>query len=102
MLYTGKELLLIYSDREKYKSKNKEGICQYDAMISIDKKWTDKLANKVKLQKIWFRSTTHYGFTDLSILINATIGKKIGLLGQLDGLTILLESAKVMISFLNE
>jgi dienelactone hydrolase len=100
--YTGKKLLLIYSDREKYKPKNKEGTRQYDAMISIDKKWTDKLADKANLQKIWFESTTHYSFTDLSILINSTIGKKIGLSGQADGLTVLRESARVMIDFLNK
>jgi hypothetical protein len=60
-------------------------------LIAIDKKWTDKLADKANIQKTLFESTTHYGFTDLSILINPSIGKKIGLLGQLDGLTILRE-----------
>jgi hypothetical protein len=73
--------LLLYSDREKYKPKNKESIRQCDAMRSIDKKWTDKLAEKSSLQKEWFESTTHNSFTDLSILINPEIGKKIGLLG---------------------
>jgi hypothetical protein len=100
--YTGKKLLLIYSDREKYKPKNKEGIHQYNAMIAIDEKWTSKLVAKASLQKTLFESTTHYGFTDLSILINPRIGKKIGLIGQVDGLTMLLESARVMINFLNE
>lgn len=100
--YIGKKLLLLYSDRDKYKPKNKKSIRQCDAMRSIDKKWTDKLAATADLQKIWFESTTHNGFTDLSILINPTIGKKMGLLGQSDGLTILRESAKAMIDFLNE
>jgi dienelactone hydrolase len=100
--YAKSDLLLIYADREKYKPKNKQGIHQYDAMIAIDKKWTDKLADKANLQKIWFESTAHCSFTDLSILIDPTIGKKIGLLGQSDGLTTLKESARVMIDFLNE
>jgi DNA-binding sugar fermentation-stimulating protein len=100
--YTGKKLLLIHSDREKYKPKNKAVIHQYNAMIAIDKKWTNKLADKANLQKTLFESTTHYGFTDLSILINHAIGKKIGLLEQTDGLTMLRESARVMIDFLNK
>jgi hypothetical protein len=99
--YTGKKLLLIHSDREKYKPKNKLGIHQYNAMIAIDEKWTDKLGVKVNLQKTLFESTTHSGFTDLSILINPTIGQKIGLLGRSDGLTILRESASIMIDFFN-
>lgn len=100
--YTGKKLLLFYSDREKYKPKSKVGIHQYNAMIAIDKKWTDKLLVKSDLQKILFEATTHSGFTDLSILINPIVGKKIGLLGQADGLTMLLKSLRVMIDFLNE
>jgi predicted dienelactone hydrolase len=100
--YAGKKLLLIHSDREKYKPKNKVGIHQYNAMIAIDEQWTDKLGIKANLQKTLFESTTHSGFTDLSILINPAIGKKIGLLGQSDGLTVLKESARVMINFLNE
>lgn len=100
--YTKSRLLLIYADREKYKPKNKKGIHQYNEMMAIDKKWTDKLNDKANLQKIWFRATTHYSFTDLPILINSTISKKIGLAGQADGLTVLLESARVMIDFLNK
>lgn len=100
--YTKSKLLLIYADREKYKPKNKQAIHQYDAMIAIDKKWTDKLAATADLQKIYHKLTSHNNFTDLSILINPTIGKKIGLLGQSDGLTTLRESAKAMIDFLNE
>ncbi len=100
--YTGKKLLLIYSDRETYKPKNKADIHQYNAMIAIDKKWTDKLLVRSDLQKTLFEATTHYGFTDLSILINPIVGKKIGLLGQVDGLTMLLKSSRIMINFLNE
>jgi hypothetical protein len=100
--YTGKKLLLFYSDREKYKPKNEKSIRQWDAMRSIDKKWMDKLAKKSSLQKKWFESTTHNGFTDLSILINPIIGKKIGLSGEADGLTVLRASATVMIDFLDE
>jgi Platelet-activating factor acetylhydrolase, isoform II len=99
---TGKKLLLIHSDREKYKPKNKVGIHQYNAIIAIDKKWIESLANKATLQKILFESSTHYGFTDLSILINPTISKKIGLLGATDGLTVLRESTRIMIDFLDK
>jgi Platelet-activating factor acetylhydrolase, isoform II len=100
--YIGNKLLLVYSDREKYKPKNKVGIHQYNAMIAIDKKWTDKLLVVSSLQQTLLEETTHYGFTDLSILINPIVGKKIGLLGQADGLTMLLKLSRVMIDFLNK
>jgi hypothetical protein len=97
--YTDKKLLLINSDREKYKPKNKKSLRQYDAIVAIEKLWMDKLAHQANLQKQIIESTTHYNFTDLSILINPAIGKKLGLLGKVDGLKILSQTSKIMIDF---
>jgi dienelactone hydrolase len=100
--YTGKKLLSVNADREKYKPKAKKSLHQYDAIITIDKLWMDKLAAKANLQQQIIESTTHYSFTDLSILINPRIGRKLGLLGRSDGLSILSETSKTMIDFFNE
>ncbi|WP_310483555.1 hypothetical protein [Chamaesiphon sp. VAR_48_metabat_403] len=99
--YIGKKLLSINADREQYKPKDKKSLRQYDAIITIDKLWMDKLDNKANLQKQIIESTTHYSFTDLSILINPAIGRKIGLLGRSDGLSILSRTSKTIIDFFN-
>jgi hypothetical protein len=100
--YTGKRLLSINADRERHKPKNKKKLRQYDLIIAIDKSWMDKLAAKADLQQQIVELTTHYSFTDLSLLINPVIGRKIGLLDRSDGLSILSETSKTMINFFNE
>ena len=100
--YTGKKLLSVNADREQYKPKDKKSLRQYDAMMTINKLWMEKLDDKANLQKQIIESTTHYSFTDLSILINPAIGRKLGLLGQADGLKILAETSKLTIDFFNE
>jgi Platelet-activating factor acetylhydrolase, isoform II len=100
--YTGKRLLSINSDRERHKPKDKKKLRQYDPIIAIDKFWMDKLATRADLQKQIIELTTHYSFTDLSLLINPVIGRKMGLLDRSDGLSILSETSKTMIDFFNE
>jgi Platelet-activating factor acetylhydrolase, isoform II len=100
--YSGKKLLYINHDREKYQPKNKKSLSQYDAIIAIGKLWMDKLNAKANLQQQIIELTTHYSFTDLSILINPAIGRKIGLLGQADGLEILMKTSRMMIDFFND
>ena len=100
--YTGKKLLSINSDREKYKPKDRKSLSQYNAIGAIDKLWMDKLATQANLQQQIIPLATHYSFTDLSILINPRIGRKLGLLGQSNGLSILTETSKIMIDFFNE
>jgi dienelactone hydrolase len=102
--YSDKELLVIYADRERYKlaEKNKNNRRLYDANFAIDKKWMDILATKTDVQKLTIDRTTHSSFTDLGILINPAIGRKIGLLGQADELSILAETSKIMIDFFNQ
>jgi hypothetical protein len=62
----------------------------------------NKLGAKANLQQQIIELTTHYNFTDLPILINSAIGRKIGLLGQINGLSVLSETSKIMMDFFNE
>jgi Platelet-activating factor acetylhydrolase, isoform II len=64
--------------------------------------WIDRLSTRTNLEKIVFESTTHASFTDLAIFINPSIGKKLGLLGDLDGTKLLRETSMTMINFLNK
>jgi hypothetical protein len=100
--YTGKKLLSINSDRERHKPKDKRKLRQYEPIIASDKIWMEKLAIRADLQQQIIELTTHYSFTDLSLLINPVIGRKMGLLDRSDGLSILSETSKTMIDFFNE
>jgi Platelet-activating factor acetylhydrolase, isoform II len=100
--YTDKELLLIQSDREKYKPKDKKSLEQYSAITANEKMWIDRLSTHANLEKIVFESTTHASFTDLAIFINPSIGKKLVLLGDLEGMKLLRETSMTMINFLNK
>jgi dienelactone hydrolase len=100
--YSGKKLLYINHDRERYKPKGKKSLSQYNAIITIYDLWMDKLAAKSNLQKQIIELTTHYSFTDLSILINPAIGRKLGLLGQADGIVVLRVTSKIMIDFFSQ
>ncbi|MFM2303224.1 MAG: hypothetical protein RLZZ135_631, partial [Cyanobacteriota bacterium] len=100
--YLEKKLLSINADRERYKPTNKKSLHQYDAIMAIDKLWMDKLDGKANLDRQIVELTKHYSFTDLSILINHSIGRKLGLLGRSDGLSILSKTSKMMIDFFNQ
>jgi dienelactone hydrolase len=97
--YAAKELLLIHSDREKYKPKDKKMLEQYHAITAKDSMWLDRLSTKTNLEKIVFKSTNHISFTDLSIFLNPSIGKKLGLLGDIDGFRVLSETSTIMMNF---
>jgi alpha-beta hydrolase superfamily lysophospholipase len=100
--YTGKALLLINSDREKFKPKGRKIQIEFDAFLVKDKINVEKLSTKANLKELLFRLTTHYDFADLSILIRPAIGKKIGLLGEVNGLKLLRETSAIMLDFLDE
>ncbi len=100
--YINKELLLITSDREKYMPKDKKMLEQYSTITANEKMWIDRLSTKTNLEKLVFESTNHISFTDLSIFINPSIGKKLGLLGDIDGFLVLSETSTTMINFFNK
>jgi dienelactone hydrolase len=100
--YSDKQLLLINADREKYKPKGKKALQQYHAIIDGDREWIDRLSTHANLEKIVFDSTTHASFTDLAVFINPSIGKKLGLLGDIDTTKLLRETSMTMIDFFNK
>lgn len=100
--YAGKDLLLIHSDREKYKPKDKKMLEQYQAITAKDSMWLDRLSTKANLEKLIFESTTHVSFTDISMFVNPPIGKRLGLVGEIDGFRVLSETSVMMMDFFNK
>ncbi len=100
--YTGKKLLLINADREKYKPKDKKSLEQYTAITANDGMWIDRLSTKANLERLVYESTNHNNFTDLSIFFNPSIGKKLGLLGDVNGLEVLSKTSIIMMNFFNK
>jgi dienelactone hydrolase len=94
--YTGKDLLLIHADREKYMPE------QYHAITANDSMWIDRLSTKTNLEKIVFESANHTSFTDISMFVNPTIGRRLGLLGDIDGFRVLSETSVMMMDFFNK
>jgi dienelactone hydrolase len=97
--YTGKSLLLIKSDRDRAKPKNKKGLHQYNAIVSLGDLWLEKLALKTDFQRQEIAGSTHNNFSDLSILVKPSIGKKLGLLGEIDGLALISQTSRTTIDF---
>ncbi len=100
--YNGKQLLLIYSEREKYKPTAKKALDLYNIIVNSDREYLDRLSAIVNLEKLTFKSSVHAGFTDFSIFLNPAIGKKIGFLGDIDGLQVLSETSALMMNFFNK
>jgi hypothetical protein len=100
--YSDRQLLLIYSDREKYKPTAKKALAQYNTIVSSEKESIDRLSALTNLEKFVFESTPHMSFADLSIFLNPAIGKKLGLLGDVNGLRVLSETSAMTIDFFNK
>jgi dienelactone hydrolase len=100
--YTGKDLLLIHADREKYKPKDKKILEQYHAIAAKDRIWIDRLSTKTNLEKMVFKSANHTSFTDISMFVNPTIGRRLGLVGDIDGFRVLSETSVMMMDFFNK
>ncbi len=94
--YTGKDLLLIHADREKYMPE------QYHAITANDSMWIDRLSTKTNLEKIVFESANHTSFTDISMFVNPTIGRRLGLLCDIDSFRVLSETSVMMMDFFNK
>lgn len=100
--YADKELLLIHADRDKDRPKNKKMQSRYDAIMNGDKIQIDRLATKADLQKLSFPLSSHFNFSDLSIIIQPVFTQSIGLVGKTDGLELLSKTAIVMCDFFNK
>jgi dienelactone hydrolase len=100
--YTGKKLLLIYSDRDRYRPKNKADRLQFDTIVDGDKLRIEKLSAKANLQKLTFDLANHLNFSDISLIIQPSFAKVIGLIGKTDGLQLLLKTSTAIIDFFNK
>ena len=100
--YTGKRLLLIHADRDRYRPKNKTAQTQFDTILSGDKLQIQNLSDKADLQMLVFDRSNHVNFTDIPIIIQPRLAKAMGLIGEIDGLELLLETSRVIIKFFNK
>jgi cephalosporin-C deacetylase-like acetyl esterase len=99
--YTGKELLLINSDLNKQRPKNKTLQIRHDATVERDKIRIEQLAVKANLKEIIMPSANHSNFTDLPLVIRPIFARAIGLVGKLDGLDLLLKTSAISMDFLD-
>jgi Platelet-activating factor acetylhydrolase, isoform II len=98
--YRDKVLLLIHSDRDKYRPRNKTMGRQYDDLMKRDSLRIEQLATKANLQKIVWPLATHFNFADVALVIRPIFSQSIGLVGKTDGLDLLLKTAAVSMDFL--
>jgi hypothetical protein len=72
--YTGKKLLLIYSDRDCYRLKNKAARLQFDPIVDGDNLRIEQLSKKANLQKLTFDLANHLNCLLASNNLNASDG----------------------------
>jgi pimeloyl-ACP methyl ester carboxylesterase len=100
--YPSKELLLISSNWGKYSPKDKSSRSRIDTIVAKDQIQREKLAVKANLHQRSFESASHFNFMDLPLIIRSSIGKKIGLFGNINGLELLSKTSAEMMNFFNE
>jgi hypothetical protein len=100
--YADKELLMIHADRDRDRPKNKKMQSRYDAIMNMDNIEINRLSAKSHLQKLSFPLSSHFNFSDLSIIIQPRFAKTIGIVGQIDGLKLLTQTSTVTIDFFNK
>jgi pimeloyl-ACP methyl ester carboxylesterase len=96
--YQDKVLLLIHSDRDKFRPKNKTMGRQYDDLMKRDSLRIEQLATRANLQKIVWPLASHFNFADASLIIRPVLS--VGLVGKTDGLDLLFKTAAVSMNFL--
>jgi dienelactone hydrolase len=101
---TGKEFLLILSNRDKYKYASQENKPQnsFDVVMAKDKIRIDQFASHANAHKHLLHLASHFNFVDLPLILNPIFSKRIGLFGEEDGLDLLLKTSATMIAFFNE
>ncbi len=97
--YTGKELLLINSDRDKFRPKNRTMRSQYDEIMHRDKLRIDQLEVKANLQRMMLPLTGHLNFADVALIIRPAFTQLIGLIGKINGLDLLRKTAAISMDF---
>jgi dienelactone hydrolase len=100
----GKEFLLMLSNRDKYKYASQEDKTQnsFDVVMAKDKTRIDQFARHANVHKHVLHSASHFNFMDLPLILNPLFSKRIGLLGEVDRLDLLLKTSATMIDFFNK
>jgi hypothetical protein len=96
---TGKEFLLMLSNRDKYASQGNKLQNSFDIVMAKDKTRIDQFACHANVHKSLLHSATHFNFMDLSLILNPLFRKRIGVFGEADGLDLLLKTSTTMINF---
>jgi dienelactone hydrolase len=99
---TGKEFLLILSNRDKYAAQRNKSQSSFDIVMAKDKIRIDRFAGHSNVHKHLLYSAGHLNFMDLPLILNPIFNKHIGLFGEADGLDLLLKTSATMIDFFNE
>jgi len=99
--YANKELLLISSNLVKYSPKDANTRTRIETIVAKDKIQREQLAVKANLHQCSFPSASHFNFMDLPLIIRFTLGIKIGLFGNVNGLELLSKTSAEMMNFFN-
>jgi dienelactone hydrolase len=97
---TGKEFLLVLSDRDKYASPGNKPQNSFDVVMAKDKTRIDRLTSYANVRDRLFPSANHFSFMDLSLILNPTFSKHLGIFGEADRLDLLLKTSVTMMDFL--
>lgn len=99
---TGKEFLLILSDRDKYASQGSKPSNSFDVVMAKDKIRIDRFAQHANVNTQLLPSTKHVSFMDFALILNPLFSKRIGLFGEADRLDLLLKTSAAMIDFFDD
>ncbi len=101
---TGKEFLLMLSNRDKYKYayQGNRSRNSFDVVMSKDKIRIDQFVCHANVREHLVHSASHFNFMDLPLILNPVFSKHIGLFGEADGLDLLLKTSATIIDFFNE
>ena len=97
-----KDFLLLLSDREKQALQADKSQNVFNVILEKDEIRIEKFSHSANVHKQVVESSNHLSFTNLPLLLNSLVSKKIGLLGKADGLAVLSETSAKIINFLHE
>jgi dienelactone hydrolase len=97
-----KEFLLILSNRDQYALQSSKSQTSFDVVMAKDKTRIDRFLDHANARKHLLRSASHLSFTDLPLILNPMLSKRLGLFGEGDGLDLLSRTSAMMIDFLGE
>ncbi len=96
---TGKDFLLILSNRDKYASKGNKRQSSFDVVMAKDQMRIEQFACHANVKKHSLSSANHFSFMDLPLILNPAFRKRIGLFRETDSLELLLNTSTIMIDF---